>query len=223
MSITKDYVLAPSLLSANFSRMSEGVKLIESCGGDWIHLDVMDGQFVPNITFGPKMIQDIRPITQLPLDVHLMIANPQNFIREFANAGSDYITIHYEACIHVHRVLQQIRDTGKKVGISIVPSTPAFMLSEVLGMVDLVLIMTVNPGFGGQSLIPLCLEKVTYLDAVRREKGYRYLISVDGGINRNTAAMVRDAGTDVLISGSAFFEAEHPEEEARLFKGIRVC
>jgi ribulose-phosphate 3-epimerase len=223
MSITKDYLLAPSLLSANFSRMSEGVKLIESCGGDWIHLDVMDGQFVPNITFGPKMVQDLRPITQLPLDVHLMIANPQNFIREFANAGSDYITIHYEACIHVHRVLQQIRDTGKKVGISIVPSTPAFMLSEVLGMVDLVLIMTVNPGFGGQSLIPLCLEKVRYLDAVRREKGYRYLISVDGGVNRNTAAMVREAGTDVLISGSAFFEAEHPEEEARLFKGIRVC
>jgi len=223
MSFSKNCIVAPSLLSADFSRIHEGVRLIESCGGDWVHLDVMDGSFVPNITFGPKMVRDIRPLTQLPLDAHLMIDNPQNFITEFAGAGADYITIHYEACIHVHRVLQQIRDTGKKVGISIVPSTPAFMLSEVLAMVDLILVMTVNPGFGGQTLIPSCLEKVAYLDRLRKENGYRYLISVDGGVNRETVESIKNAGADVLISGNAFFSAEHPEDEVRYYKGIRVC
>ena len=219
MSDMKKIIVAPSLLSANFARIGDGVSLIESSGADWIHLDVMDGNFVPNITFGSKMVRDVRPLTNLPLDVHLMISNPQDFIKEFANAGADYITFHYEANIHVHRVLQQIKDTGKKAGISIVPSTPASILSEILSNVDLILVMTVNPGFGGQTLIHSCLDKIKYLDTARKKQGYHYLISADGGINRNTASLVRNAGADILVSGSAFFEADDPKEEAVLFRG----
>ncbi len=219
MNTTKEYIFAPSLLSADFTNFGSAVRLIEKCGGEWVHLDIMDGAFVPNITFGPKLVADLRPTTDLVLDVHLMIEKPENYLTLFSDAGADYITFHYEAAVHTHRMIQKIRDMGKKAGVSIVPSTPVHILSEILPIVDLVLVMSVNPGFGGQSLIPECLEKIRLLDKIRLENSYSYLISVDGGVNRSTVKDVRDAGTDVLVSGSAFFSSDNPEEETQLFKG----
>lgn len=223
METAKQYRVAPSILSANFTRIADAVRLVEKAGGDWLHLDVMDGSFVPNITFGPKMVADIRPLTHLPLDVHLMIDHPDRIIQEFVKAGSDHITFHIENTVHVHRILTQIHDSGRKAGISIVPSTPVSVISELLEMVDIVLVMTVNPGFGGQQLIPRCLEKVKQLDKLREQFGYRFLISVDGGVNRDTAQSVREAGTDTLISGSSFFASEDPAREVSMFRGERTA
>lgn len=214
----KELLSAPSVLSANFSNMAEGVKLIEDCGGDWVHLDVMDGSFVPVITFGPKMVKDIRGVTDLPFDVHLMISKPENHIDQFADAGADYITVHYEAVTHINRVLQQIKDKGCKCGISIVPSTPVSLLENILPFVDLVLVMSVNPGFGGQSLISDTLLKVKKLVALRDERGLDYLISIDGGVNRDTAKDVISSGVDVFVAGSAFFNAEDPKNELIIIK-----
>ncbi|OQY38877.1 MAG: ribulose-phosphate 3-epimerase [Spirochaetaceae bacterium 4572_7] len=214
MNRDKDRVLsAPSVLSANFANMEDGVKLIEKSGGDWVHLDVMDGSFVPVITFGPKMIKDIRPLTDLIFDVHLMIDNPGMHIDQFAAAGADYITIHYEAATHINRVLQQIKDSGCKCGISLVPSTPVSVLENILPFVDLVLIMSVNPGFGGQSLIDDSLLKIKKLVEIREEKGLNYLVSIDGGVNKKTAHKVISAGVDVFVAGSAFFGSDDPKEE----------
>lgn len=214
----KELLSAPSVLSANFSNMAEGVKLIEDCGGDWVHLDVMDGSFVPVITFGPKMVKDIRGVTDLPFDVHLMISKPEYHIDQFADAGADYITVHYEAVTHINRVLQQIKDKGCKCGISIVPSTPVSLLENILPFVDLVLVMSVNPGFGGQSLISDTLLKVKKLVALRDERGLDYLISIDGGVNRDTAKDVISSGVDVFVAGSAFFNAEDPKNELIIIK-----
>jgi len=214
-------ILAPSLLAANFSRLAEAVGQIDASGAEWTHLDVMDGNFVSGLTFGAKMVRDLRPLSPTVFDVHLMINHPENFIEEFARAGADYITIHYEAALHVHRILTSIRDLGKKAGISVIPSTPVGALEAVLPFVDLVLVMTVNPGFGGQSLIPECLEKVKALKRIREEKGYSYLISVDGGVNADTASRVRESGVDVLVSGEAFFRAADKAAMAALLKGVQ--
>ncbi|MGM0431688.1 MAG: ribulose-phosphate 3-epimerase [Spirochaetota bacterium] len=205
----EEIIIAPSVLSADFSRMQQQLHIIESSGAHWVHLDVMDGSFVPDISFGHKFIHDIRTYSTLTFDTHLMVDHPERHIEQFAHAGSDIITIHAESTVHLHRVIEQIHNSGCKAGISIVPSTPISVISELLEHVELVLIMTVNPGYGGQKLIESCLSKISDLSAARNtEKRYSYQIAVDGGINLNTAGKALAAGADVLITGSAFFAAE---------------
>ena len=198
-------VLAPSLLSADFASFGSESKQIEDNNGSLVHIDVMDGIFVPQISFGQPVVKAIRKCTDLPFDVHLMIEHPENQIQTFAESGADWITFHYEAAVHHHRIIQQIHSYGKKAGISIVPSTPVSAIKELLPFVDLILVMTVNPGYGGQKLIPECLKKVTELKNIRQESNFGYIISVDGGVNNETLHSVLEAGTDVVVSGSSFF------------------
>ncbi len=216
-------IAAPSILAADFTAIGDAVRLAESCGGDWIHLDVMDGRFVPNLTFGQKMVHDIRQMTNLPLDTHLMIEEPERYVAEFADAGSDFITFHIEASVHADRTVALIEELGKKPGISLVPSTPVHAIGELLGKVFQVLVMTVNPGFGGQKLLPGCVEKVRVLDGLRRKLGLSFKIAVDGGINGETAHIVRDAGADVLITGSAFFQSPNPAHEIARLRGRHIA
>lgn len=197
--------IAPSILSANFAKLGEEITEVENSGADYIHVDVMDGHFVPNITIGPLIVEAIRPVTDLPLDVHLMIENPDRYIPTFAKAGASIISVHQEACPHLHRTIQLIKDQGVKAGVVINPATPVEMIKETLSYVDLVLVMTVNPGFGGQSFIHETLPKIKLLDELRKEHQYSFELEVDGGVNAETAKLCTDAGADVLVAGSAIF------------------
>jgi ribulose-phosphate 3-epimerase len=198
--------VAPSILSADFGRLAEEVRAAEAAGADWIHVDVMDGRFVPNITIGPVVVKAVRAATALPLDVHLMIVEPERYIEEFASAGADVLSVHVEASPHLHRTLQSIRALGKKAGVVLNPHTPEESIRHVLGDVDLVLVMSVNPGFGGQSFIPVALDKLRALRSMIDRGGHHVTLEVDGGIAPGgTARAVIDAGAEMLVAGSAVF------------------
>ena len=201
----KNQILAPSLLSADFADLGGEIKKIENNNGGAVHIDVMDGSFVPEITYGEPVIRSIRKLTKLPFDVHLMVDKPELHVASFAEAGADWITFHFEATNHAHRIIQMIHEKGKKAGVAVCPGTSLSILSEILPCADIILVMTVNPGWGGQRIIPSCVEKVAELKKYREEHGLNYKISVDGGINNDTLKSVIDAGTDIVVSGSCFF------------------
>ncbi|PLR87556.1 ribulose-phosphate 3-epimerase [Bacillus sp. V33-4] len=199
--------IAPSILSADFSKLGEEIKDVELGGADYIHVDVMDGHFVPNITIGPLIVDAIRPVTKLPLDVHLMIENPDHFIEAFATAGADYLTVHVEACRHLHRTIHYIKSFGVKAGVVLNPATAVESIQEILADVDIVLLMSVNPGFGGQKFIPAVLPKIKKLKEMIETMGLAIEIEVDGGINEETAKQCIEAGATVLVAGSAIYNA----------------
>ncbi|WP_456430767.1 ribulose-phosphate 3-epimerase [Thermosulfuriphilus sp.] len=200
--------IAPSILSADFGRLAEEVKAVVEAGADVIHIDVMDGHFVPNLTIGPLVVEAIRKVTELPFDVHLMIEAPERYLADFARAGADWISVHVETCPHLHRTIQQIKALGKKAGVAINPATPLETLEYILEELDYVLIMSVNPGFGGQSFITSSLRKIARLKELIDQQGLKVAIEVDGGINSSTIAAVTKAGAEILVAGSAIYGTE---------------
>ncbi len=207
--------LLPSILSADFARLADEVAAAERGGGTTIHVDIMDGHFVPNITIGPPVVQSLRKATRLPLDCHLMIENPDEFIPAFAEAGANWVSVHYEACRHLHRSLELIAQHGMKPGVVINPATRVELIADMLPMVHHVLVMSVNPGFGGQKFIPFSLDKIRHLTELRREMDLGFRIEVDGGIAHDTVAQVVQAGAELLVAGSAVFGEGHAERDAR--------
>ncbi len=202
-------ILAPSILSADLSNLAQQIRLVEMSGADWIHCDIMDGHFVPNISFGPIMVKAAKRCTRLPLDVHLMIKNPDNYLEEFRNAGADIISVHFEEVIHLNRTIMKIKELGAKAGVVINPSTPVAVLKDIAEYVDLLLIMTVNPGFGGQSFISNSERRVSEAVELRKSLQASFLIEVDGGINNKTIKQVLKAGCDVFVAGSSIFHNDN--------------
>jgi ribulose-phosphate 3-epimerase len=213
-------ILAPSVLSAPFGRLAEAIQTVESAGADWLHLDVMDGKFVPNISFGQPVVRAIRSITTLPLDVHLMIEDPGRFAQDFVKAGADSLTVHLEACTHLHRNIHQIKDLGIKAGVAINPHTPVESLLPVLADLDLVCLMSVNPGFGGQAFIPSTMSKLHALNQYRQERGLRFGIEIDGGVDLSNALALMEAGANVLVAGQSVFGQADPAGAVRSFKAL---
>jgi ribulose-phosphate 3-epimerase len=211
-------MIAPSILSADFMRLGEEIRAAEAAGADMLHVDVMDGHFVPNITIGPFIVEAIRKTTNLPLDVHLMIEEPDRYLKDFITAGATYLTVHVEASVHLHRTVQWIKESGVRAGVSLNPATPVWSLDTILPDLDLVLVMSVNPGFGGQGFIPQCMEKIRAMRGIIEERGLPVLIEVDGGVKPENARAVRDAGADILVMGSAFFNSH---DYASLMKRVR--
>ncbi|MBT2687987.1 ribulose-phosphate 3-epimerase [Bacillus sp. ISL-47] len=211
--------IAPSILSADFSKLGEEIKDVERGGADYIHVDVMDGHFVPNITIGPLIVDAIRPVTKLPLDVHLMIENPDAYIEAFAKAGADYITVHVEACRHLHRTVQYIKSFGVKPGVVLNPATPVNAIEHIIEDLDMVLLMSVNPGFGGQKFIPSVLPKISAVKKMADAKGLEIEIEVDGGVNEETAKLCVEAGANVLVAGSAIYNQTDRAKAIAALKG----
>ncbi|MBL7178921.1 MAG: ribulose-phosphate 3-epimerase [Desulfobacterales bacterium] len=213
-------LIAPSILSADFSRLGDEIRAVEDAGADWIHVDVMDGHFVPNITIGPLIVEAARKVTSLPLDVHLMIESPERYIKDFADAGADLISVQVEACVHLNRTIQMIKEIGLRAGVVLNPSTPLATIEWVLKDVDFVMIMSVNPGFGGQKFIPSSLDKVKDLRGMTRENGLSTLIEIDGGVNEKTIKNISDAGVDVFVAGSAIFGSSDYKETITRFRKL---
>jgi ribulose-phosphate 3-epimerase len=213
-------LIAPSILSADFSKLGEEIKAVEEAGADWIHVDVMDGHFVPNITIGPLVVEAVKRVTTLPLDVHLMIENPDQYLEAFARAGSTYLTVHPEACCHLHRTLQAIKHLAVKAGVALNPATPLSALEWVLDDVDLILIMSVNPGFGGQTFIPSAIPKIRDLRSMIHSRNPEVVVAVDGGVNQETIRSVSEAGADAFVAGSAIFGSANYAETIRKFRGL---
>ncbi len=213
-------LIAPSLLSANFANLQADIDMINRSKADWLHLDIMDGVFVPNISFGFPVIEAIAPLTRKPLDVHLMITQPEKFITRLQALGVYMMNVHYEACLHLHRTLQEIKKAGMKAGITLNPHTPIVLLEDIITDADMILIMSVNPGFGGQRFIPQSTEKIARLKEMILRKNATALIEVDGGINLETAPLVVDAGADILVCGNSIFSADNPEETIARLKEL---